>query len=155
KPTPVQVGAPDALDRPHIEALNQDRTPGNRVRHVRGDDVVGDDVQQLVEPPQRELGPNLALVGDLTVQNEVVGRDPVGGHEQQHVLAGPATRLLNRPIQLTVSKQVDVLEPGQLNRPAHCRTEISPRWAASAMSVRWLEPLSLIRSTPRYARSRA
>ena len=46
--------------------------------------------RELVEPPQRHPGEDLALVGDGRVEDEVVGRDPVAGHHQQPagVLAG-------------------------------------------------------------------
>ena len=45
-------------------------------------------VRQPVEPPQRQLGEDDALVGDGRVEDEVEGRDLVGGHHQQPVVVG-------------------------------------------------------------------
>ena len=54
--------------------------------HVGGHDVAGHQVGQLLEPPQRHPGQDLALVGDRGVEHEVEDGDPVAGHHEQ--LAG-------------------------------------------------------------------
>ena len=90
QPGAGEVAAGHALDREHLEPLAHDRAAGDGVGHVGGDDVVGHQVGQLVEPPQRHPGQDLALVGDGGVEDEVEGRDPVAGDHQQPagVLAG-------------------------------------------------------------------
>ena len=57
----------------------QRRGPAASVGDVLGDVVVGDDVAGGLEPEHRHLGQHLALVGDRGRQDDVVGRDPVGG----------------------------------------------------------------------------
>ena len=89
QPGAGEVAAHDALDGVHLEALADHRAPLHRVRHVGRDHVVGDDVGELVEPPQRHLGEHDALVGDGAVQHVVVGRDPVAGHHQQVAVGEP------------------------------------------------------------------
>ncbi len=49
--------------------------------------MVGDDVGEVVEPEQRELGEDASLVGDAGGQNVVEGRNPVGGDEEQLLVA--------------------------------------------------------------------
>jgi hypothetical protein len=53
-----------------------------------GDDVVRRDVRELVEPPQRHLGEDPALVRYRRRQHDVVDRDPVGGDQQEVVAVG-------------------------------------------------------------------
>ena len=50
--------------------------------------MVGNDLAQLVEPPQAHLGQDGALIGDRRWQHPVVGRNPVAGHDQQIVVRG-------------------------------------------------------------------
>jgi len=47
--------------------------------------VVGDDVAGQLEPEQRHLGEDLALVRDLGRQDHVVDGDPIGGDHDQLV----------------------------------------------------------------------
>ena len=83
-PEPGQVAAGDALDRHHRQPAAADG-PARPLRRtsVAGDDVVGHDVRQLLEPPQRQLGEDRALVRDRRRQHHVVHRDPVGGDQDQ------------------------------------------------------------------------
>ncbi len=50
---------------------------------IRGDQVVGDDLGEVVEPEQRNLVEHPSLVRDAGGQNVVEGRDAVGGDEKQ------------------------------------------------------------------------
>ena len=54
--------------------------------------MVGHQVGELLEPPQRHPGEDLALVGDRGVQHEVVRRDPVARDHQQ-VAVGEAVQV--------------------------------------------------------------
>ena len=49
--------------------------------------MVGDDVFEEVEPEERELGEDLAFVGDSAAQDVVEGGDAVGGDEEE-LIAG-------------------------------------------------------------------
>src|SRR5690606_40358514 len=80
-----------------------------------------------VEPPERQLGQDRALAGDLGLQDVVEGRDPVGGDHQQQAL-------------------VRLVQVADL-----ARVEVPHR----AMSVREWEPRIRIRSTSAYALRRA
>ena len=168
-----EVGAADALHRQHLQAAHQHGASGDGVRHVGGEDVVGDHVGELLEPPQRQLREDLALVRDLAVEDVVERRDPVGGHQQQLVRAGPAGGRVDRRVEVTDLARVDVGVAGQLQRlgrdigrhgdsfaggaargaarprqPAGTPgTATSPREAASAMSVRWCPPSSAMVSS--------
>ena len=73
------------------------------VGHARGDDVVGHQVAEPVEPPQRHRGEDAALVRDGRGQHPVVRRDPVAGHEQQPALGGL--------VEVADLARVDVREP--------------------------------------------
>ena len=54
--------------------------------HVGGDQVVGDDVLQEIEPEQGELGQHAALLRDAGGQHIVEGGDAVGGDEEQMIV---------------------------------------------------------------------
>ena len=47
--------------------------------------MVRHDVRQLAEPPQRQLGQDLALVRDRRRQHDVVDAHPVGGDQDEVV----------------------------------------------------------------------
>src|SRR5699024_1600177 len=84
-----QVAAGDPLHGQHGEPLAPHSTSGPLLRHVGGgDDVVGHHVGQLLEPPQRELGEDLALVRDGGGQHDVVDAHAVGGHQDEVVTVG-------------------------------------------------------------------
>ena len=53
--------------------------------HIGGDEVIGHDVLQEVEPEQRNLGQHLSLVWNAGRQNVVESRNAIGGDEQQAV----------------------------------------------------------------------
>src|SRR6266852_5312880 len=55
-------------------------------REIRGaEDVVGNDVLQEIEPEERELSQNAALVGDWRGKDDVEGGEPVRGDDQELV----------------------------------------------------------------------
>ena len=84
-----EIAARDALDLHHVQAPAPDGPPGPLGRHVGGgDDVVGDDVAEPVEPPQRQLGEDPALVGYGRGQHNVVHGDPVRRDENQVLAVG-------------------------------------------------------------------
>ena len=90
-----QVTADDALDREHLGLLHQHEATVQivgvrlellgQIGHVGADQMVVDDILHLVEPEQRKLRENTALVGDLAVQNVVERGDVVGRDHQQLV----------------------------------------------------------------------
>ena len=49
--------------------------------------MVGDEVLEAVEPERGDAREDLALVGDLVGQDEVIGADAVGRHHEQAVTA--------------------------------------------------------------------
>ena len=53
--------------------------------HIGGDEMVGNDVLEKVEPEQRNLGQNAALVRNAGRQHVVERGNAVGGHEEQVV----------------------------------------------------------------------
>jgi hypothetical protein len=80
-----EVAAGDALDGQHLQLAAPDRAPGELRGHVRRrDDVVGH-LGELLEPPQRELGEQRALVRDPGRQDDVVDRQPVRRDQDQVV----------------------------------------------------------------------
>src|SRR6266849_5350562 len=53
-------------------------------RKIRGaEDMVGDDVLQEIEPEERELSQNAALVGNGRGKDDVEGGKPIRGDDQQ------------------------------------------------------------------------
>ena len=74
-----EVAAHDALDRQHLEpaALHRAAVVAD------GEHVVRDDRREEREPVAGEAGQDAALVRDLGRQDDVEGRDAVGGDEQQ------------------------------------------------------------------------
>ena len=54
---------------------------------VCGQEVVRDRVLEQVEPEERELGEDAALVGDAGGEDVVEGGDAVGGDEEKLVVA--------------------------------------------------------------------
>src|SRR5215211_1594536 len=82
------VAAHDALDRHHLQPLDQHRAPAEILGHVgHGDQVVRADLAGALEPEGSEPGEHLALVRDRRRVDDVVGRDPVRGDQQQAILA--------------------------------------------------------------------
>ena len=55
------------------------------LRGVRGDEMVGDDIFEEVEPEERELGEDLAFIGDSAAQDVVEGGDAVGRDEEKTI----------------------------------------------------------------------
>ncbi len=83
QPGPGQVPAGHALDGEHLQRPAQHGATGHGLGYLGGQHVVADQVSDLVEPPQAQLREDGALVRDRAGQNPVVGRDPIGGHEEQ------------------------------------------------------------------------
>ena len=91
------VAAHHALDREHFGALHQhgastqlvgvfaDR--GRILVDIGGDQMVGDEVGEVIEPEQGNLAEHASLVGDAGGQNVVEGRDAVGGDKKQLLVA--------------------------------------------------------------------
>ena len=53
------------------------------MRDVGGDEVIGHDVAQQLEPEERELGEDLALAGDAGGEHVIEGGDAIRGDEQE------------------------------------------------------------------------
>ena len=91
------VSAHDALDREHFGALHQHGAAaqlvgvfanGRRVLvDIGGDEVVGDDVGEEIEPEQGNLAEDASFVRDAGGQDVVEGGDAVGGDEKQLLVA--------------------------------------------------------------------
>ena len=73
----------DSRERPLPPAAS--RGVGTRAsgRRRGAEQVVRDDLAGQPEPERRQAGEDAALVGDLGRKDDVEGRDPVGGDEQQ------------------------------------------------------------------------
>ncbi len=56
---------------------------GREVGEICGDEVVGDEVLEEVEPEERELGEDAALVRDAGAEDVIEGGDAVGGDEEE------------------------------------------------------------------------
>ena len=52
---------------------------------LRGDHVMRNDVRELLEPEKRKLRQHAALIGNRRGENDVEGREPVGGDDQQAI----------------------------------------------------------------------
>ncbi len=116
-----QVGASHTLDGQHLQPSNEDRPTSNLRRHVGRQHVVGHDLGELLEPPQRELGEDRPFVGDRGLEDEVEGRDPVRGDEEQLVLTCPAPAVQRR-VEVAHLAGVEVHETGDrqgLGRHGH------------------------------------
>ena len=88
QPRSGEVAAHDAFEGQHVQLAADlgpaEDTLGNARVIRRSGEVVGD-----VEGGEEEVahrGEDAALVRDRAVQDEVIGRDPVGGHHEQGVL---------------------------------------------------------------------
>ena len=91
------VSADDALDREHFGALHQHGAPAKLVGifadgcrilvDVGRDQVVGDDVGEVIEPEEGNLGEHASFVGDAGGQNVVESGNAVGGDEKQLLVA--------------------------------------------------------------------
>ena len=91
------VSADDALDGEHFGAMHQHGAAAKLVGvlanvcrvlvDVGGDQVVGNDVGEVVEPEQGNLAEHASLVRDAGGQDVVEGRDAVGGDEKQLLVA--------------------------------------------------------------------
>ncbi len=91
------VAAHDALDGEHFGALHEHGASAKLVGvfadllrvlvDVGGNQVIGDDVSQVIEPEQGDLAEDASLVGDAGSQDVVEGRDAVSGDEQQLLVA--------------------------------------------------------------------
>ena len=77
-----EVAAHDALDRQHLEPPALDRAAVLAQR----EQVVRDELARPREPERGEAGEHAALVRDLGRQDDVEGRDPVAGDEEQALL---------------------------------------------------------------------
>ena len=71
--------------RPLVEHRGVGLEDGREVVGLGADEVVGADEGGVVEPELRELGQDLPLVRDERGQDEVEGRDPVRGDDEQLV----------------------------------------------------------------------
>ena len=92
-----QIAARDALHRQHAGAPAQHDAPGELCSLGRGqaghigwigrDQVMVDDAGEVVEPELRYLGKHYALAGWPVGQHHVESADPIGGDDQQRLLA--------------------------------------------------------------------
>ena len=88
-----EIAADDALHGEHLGAFDQHAATvqlaeiglelAGKLCGIGGDEVVGDDVSEKVEPEERELGEDLAFVGNAAAQDVVEGGDAVGGDEEE------------------------------------------------------------------------
>ena len=93
--TASQVAAHHRLHRDRLEALDQHRAPQHLAGFAGGDhalgqlagEVVRTQVAELAEPEQCHLREQLALAGNGLAHDHVEGRQAVGGHHQDAVLA--------------------------------------------------------------------
>ena len=74
-----QIAADDDLDREHVEAPALERAAVVAER----EQVIRDELPGAREPEGGEAGEHAALVGNLGREDDVEGRDAVGGDEQQ------------------------------------------------------------------------
>ena len=136
-----QVGAGYAFDWEHLEAPHEDRAPLDGGGNVGGHDVVGHEISELVEPPERQLGQHDTLVRNGAIEHEVEGGEPVGGNEQEVVGVGGAVGLAGG-VEVADLAGVDVDVAGEVDRGGVHRRDPEPgRWtspssAAWAMSLR-------------------
>ena len=95
-PQAENIAARHALDRLHAAALHQHGTAFQLIAKLLfrgagysstfgGDQVIGDDVAQEIEPEKRHLRQDAALAGDTLRQDAVERRDAVGGDDEQVV----------------------------------------------------------------------
>ena len=92
-----EVAADDALDGHGLGLLDEHGAAGEviavllelgrEVRDLARDHVVGHEIGEALEPERRDAGKDLALVGDLVGQDEVVRGDAVAGNHEQAVAA--------------------------------------------------------------------
>src|SRR5918994_2681856 len=95
QPGSGEVATGDTLDRHHVEALAQERSPPDRTGVVGENPVFRYKVPEPLEPPHRQGGQHPPLVRDRRSQHMVVGRDPVRRHDEQ--CAGIILRLVEIP----------------------------------------------------------
>src|SRR5208282_3729593 len=91
------VAADDTLYGKHFSTLDEHGASAELVGiladsrrilvHVDGDEVVGNDVGQVIEPEQGNLAQDASLVGDARGQDVVESRNAVGGDEKQLLVA--------------------------------------------------------------------
>src|SRR3546814_4018552 len=78
-----------------LKTLDHDRTAGNLIALISGNHVhrvdvgrvIGQYVRQLLQPEFRQFSQHYALAGNGIVKNDIEGRDAVGRHDQQLVIA--------------------------------------------------------------------
>ncbi len=150
EPRAGEVAAGDALHRVHVEPPHEHGAAGHGVGHRPGDEVVGHEVGELVEPPQRQLGQHTALVGDRRGQHVVVGRDAVARDDEQ-VAAAAVLGL----VEVADLAGVDVPVTRQLGRGRDVRDHAGTSAAAAAMSERYWPPSRWMRASASYAVARA
>ena len=98
-----EIAADDTLDGKHAGSPDDHASAGElgkiRVKGsgkaggVGGEDVVGGEVTEQVEPEERELGEDPALVGDAAAEDVIEGGDAVGGDEEQVGLGRRSERI--------------------------------------------------------------
>ena len=91
--------------------------------------MVRNDVLDAVEPPGREAREHLALAWDAGRQDDVEGRDPVGGHDQEVVaqVEGVANLAARKPIGKVGSRRIsDTVSLLEVYWAASSR-EVTPR----------------------------
>ncbi len=93
-----EVAARDAFEVDHFGAPHQHGASleliakrvelGGVIADVGGDEVIGDDGLEQVEPENRERGEHAALVGNGCGEDVVEGRKAVGGDDDQEIAGG-------------------------------------------------------------------
>jgi hypothetical protein len=64
------------------------REDGGEFGDVGGDEVVGDDTAEMIEPEEGELGEDAALVWDGGAEDVIKGGDAIGRNEEKVVSGG-------------------------------------------------------------------
>jgi hypothetical protein len=82
-PRAREIPTHHALHRVHPEPTHPNAASGDLLGHLVGEKVICADLARAVEPEQRHLRQDAALVGYRVGHDHVVGRDSIRGHHQE------------------------------------------------------------------------